>query len=960
MFYFSRNGYNEVFIKFREQVENINSFPGEKVTIKQDFSKVFNYIEEAYGASRDNNLDDEIKEPLVSNENPIIENTITQKNIGNLNFKFLEITSTLVDLFNLVLKQENENLFYLFNSYENKSYLQIEKVNDGNIPIIKITCLDPHNLSIKKTFFEIDERTEINLIQQQLYDYIENSLGNNETLVKNDINLNHPTSISNSDIDEFNIVDSNISDFIVYHRKIYISNKFKKSIEKIQNQDRIRIFKILEEIEKAPKAPEFLNFIKKYNINKVHGFYKIRVDEAQRIAFTYFHQDGYSALKIIDFISDHEFDYLKEINLQNLTFHLWSSYNSEVSIKIPLLSDYQKGIVHDYNYPSIIFGAAGSGKTSISLEKYLSIQFELLQNNISTSHNHLLYLTFNSRMAEDIANQIRLFYPQANSMTIDEFFIDLIGDKTIKVQTYEDFSAWFDKTFVNAYDYKNRKIASSIDSENPSNLAYTYYRGVFKGSFGENFNRNIQSPNLDKKKLLDYLESEGISNETMESLWEVFIQYETYLRLNNLKHDNDIAFQLLNNIKEYEGKYLNLIIDETQDLTQVQIYVLLRLSKNYKIYFFGDSNQTINPTLFSLGMLNSTIYNLTNGKLGNINNHTLRKTYRSSKGLIEYTNKLVDLRKEWIASQGEEFDYYHETNEQDNDTRWAARVHNKNMIEKLIKKTLNNPNAIVLVPNNKVKTDLLNLFQMKDDFQNRIYNIFEAKGLEWESVLLYKFVGSEIPKFMDMIEGRASQSTIHRMIFNKYYVACTRARKTTLILEDFIHEGIKEKLFGSIHEITEEDILDAYFNNDNSPEAWIKEGNALFSQYEYRKAKISFEKAKALNENSVDEQIYICSNLDKFKQDKNFELSTDFIELLKEKRYFNHLINYYQYKNMRNYVKLIKSYQGELIPDQELKSLLLEINLDSKDEEFIRNTNLMKVIEKEEETNKKSILEVLK
>jgi hypothetical protein len=198
------------------------------------------------------------------------------------------------------------------------------------------------------------------------------------------------------------------------------------------------------------------------------------------------------------------------------------------------------------------------------------------------------------------------------------------------------------------------------------------------------------------------------------------------------------------------------------------------------------------------------------------------------------------------------------------------------------------------------------------------------------------------------------------MIFNKYYVACTRARKTTLVLEDFFHTGIRDKLLGSIHEITEEDILDAYFNNDNSPQAWLKEGKSLFAQYEYRKAKISFERAKDLKDSSVDELIQICTNLEQTKLDKTVELKNEFIIFLKDKGYFNHLINYYQSKNMRDYVKLIKIYQGELFPDQELKSLLLEINLDSKDEELVKNTNFMKAVEKEEENYRKTIMEVLK
>jgi superfamily I DNA/RNA helicase len=970
VFYFSRNGYNEVLIKFRKQVEGITSYPGERVTIKEDFSKVYKYIQEAYGI-----LSEEAHEFKIPDE---VENVPTKhpqeldngntdlkanyKSIEKLNSDLANLINPNLTMFNLVLNEETSKRSFIVNEQDQAKLVEIYKNFDSYPPFIKIICLDPYKKSKKNIYFELDANTEIENIEEQLYGYLDLYFPT-ENSIKKVTKVEEITPQVNKneeDLQEFNLVDSIINEHVVYPRKIFLSTKFKKSIEKAQSDDRVKVFQILEELEKAPKAPEFLNFLKSYNVDKIFDLFKIRVNDVQRLAFTYFHQDGYSALRMVDFIPDHEFEYLKKIKPDLLTYNLWSSYNPEASVKIPLLNDFQKTIVHDTNYPAIIFGAAGSGKTSISLEKYLSIHLELLENKIPISKQTLLYLTFNPKMAEDIASQIRLFYPQSHSMTIDEFFIDLLGDKSIKVQTYEDFAAWFEKTFMYAYDLKNKRIATSIDVENPANVAYTYYRGVFKGSFGENFEREIQAPHLNQNQLFDYLESEGFSNEAMDSLWQVFIQYENFLISNRLMHDNDIAFKLLSNIKLFEAKYLNLIVDETQDLTQVQLYTLLKLSKDYKVYFFGDSNQTINPTLFTLGMLNSTIYQLTDGKLGNINSHTLKKTYRSSKGLVEYTNKLVDLRKEWIASQGEEFDYKHESNDLDTDTRWAARVHDLTMIERLIQKTLNNPNAIVLVPNHKIKMELLSKFDIKDDNQNRIYTIFEAKGLEWESVLLYKFVGSELPKFIDMFEGQASRSTIHRMVFNKYYVACTRARKTTLVLDDFVHEGIKDKLFGSIHEIREEDILDAYFNNDNSPEAWLKEAKALFAQYEYRKAKISFEKAKDIKDSSVDEFIYICSSLEKTKQDKTYELSNDLILLLKEKEYFNHLINYYQLKSMWDYVKLIKVYQGEKLSDEELKTLLLEINLDSKDEELIRKTDLMKAIEEEEESYKKRIREALK
>ena len=764
--------------------------------------------------------------------------------------------------------------------------------------------------------------------------------------------------------DDSNLIknsDENIFSGYRRYRMVYLSNKFRKSIQNLDQVEKDFIDKLFEDIEKAPKEIEFLQFLKRLRVNKTNGYYKIRVrnHDVQRIVFSYDNIDGYSEFKVIDYIPDHKFDYLRDIKIDRLRFSLWSSNRNSDSIKIPLLNTKQRKISRDLSFPQAVFGAAGSGKTSISLDKYLSIYKQLIETSKNQSIESIIYLTFNPKMAEDVSNQIREFFSNPNVKSIDKFFLDLLQIETKSILSFDDFDRWFESKFTNAYDKKNKDISKTIAIEEPSAFAYTYYRGIFKGKLSESTN-NVSHKRINKEELFKQLKSENLSNEVIDSLWEVFIQYEEYINSNNLMHDNDIAFEVLSKIEKYKGKFECIIVDETQDLTQVQIYTLLKLSKNFRIYFFGDTNQTINPTIFNIGLLNSTVFMISNGTIDPIVPDQLTQTYRSSKGLVEYTNHLVELRKKWIATQGYGLDYLHESVDEEEEAHWAARVHNPEIIDQLIRKTLDNPNSIVLVPNHKLKLELLNKFELQDKDQNRIYTIFEAKGLEWESVLVYKFVGSEIRKFSEMIQEKASKSTIHRMVFNKYYVACTRARKATIILEDFNYKELKDNLFLKIIEINEIELANKYFNNDNSPSAWLMEAKNLFSQFEYRKARISFQRVIGIEDNYVQEMIKLCSELENASKDKTIELDPATILELKRKKHFDQLINYYSGRNKSNNIKLINLHKGDNYSDQELSNLILNLEMDELDDEIINKIGFENRLDNEIKTFTNNIMGVIK
>lgn len=981
VFYISKNSGGQVFIKFKV-IENISEKPNEKEFLPQSLDKILQYIKAAHGYKKSliNFLEDAIKfegrnSSKTTNSKKIYSynssDVITKTNKNNSvdKEKLDDWLELLKDIFNINIIKD-KNLAFLYIKPYKSPLVSIQSETgkfSSNLTIIKL--LDPmKQLGGKQNFFEVNSNSEINLIGEKIFEYLDqmnkiinpNIVNSNELPIesKNDITIEIDQEENNRINEEFTLIDEKIDKSASLPRKIFISTKFKKSVDRLPVSDKEKVYAILQEIESAPIGAQFLIFIKKYQINKIFELFKIRVDEVKRIVFQYFHYQGFSAIKIVDFIPNHEFEYLKRIDLEKLPYTLWTSIDNIYFSKVPFLNQEQRLLAFNVEYPSIVFGSAGSGKTSISLEKYINIYRDLLAENIEIKKENLSYLTFNYKMAEDMSAQIRLFYPNSICFTVDDFFQDLLASN-YKIQTNQDFYEWFNLNIASAYDSKTRNLATQIGTDNPANLAYTYYRGLYKGSLEYQFNSKRFENKMSFERFKDYLMSESFEISRIEALWTVYEKYDQHLRLNKLVHDNDIAQLVIDNKSNYFGKFQNLIVDETQDLTQLQIYLLLLLSNNFKVYFFGDSNQTINPTLFSLGKLRSIIHKLSNAQ-AQTRVDVLNKTYRATKGLVEYTNYLVDLRKIWIANQSEEVDYHHIAFNEDSESRWAAKIFNSKIIDVVVNKTLLNPNAIILVPNNDVKSTLLQKLNIRDEFQNRIYTIFEAKGLEWESVVLYKFVSREIKMFREMINGVAKKSTIHRMVFNKYYVACTRARGSTLILEDFDGDDIKEKLFSSIHEINDESLLDLYFNKDISASAWYKEALNLFNQFEYRKAYISFEKSISVDLEKVSEYLQICKEMELIETDTNKDLNSSLIYKMKENQIFHpHLKYYFNLKNMKTHQKLVNLYQKQELNDDDISNIISNIELDELDEKLIKNLTYYKRLQESKDELIKNIVEVI-
>ena len=134
-----------------------------------------------------------------------------------------------------------------------------------------------------------------------------------------------------------------------------------------------------------------------------------------------------------------------------------------------------------------------------------------------------------------------------------------------------------------------------------------------------------------------------------ELLYELTLRYQSFLLEEGKVDENDLARQFLSKLMNQGVSLFDFVIaDEIQDLTEIQIYCLIRLARHRNhLLFTGDINQTIRPTYFHTGRIES-ILKTCNTHLGFIK-HQLVKNYRSTKEVVDLANQVVDLRIERLG-----------------------------------------------------------------------------------------------------------------------------------------------------------------------------------------------------------------------------------------------------------------------------------------------------------------------
>jgi tetratricopeptide (TPR) repeat protein len=472
------------------------------------------------------------------------------------------------------------------------------------------------------------------------------------------------------------------------------------------------------------------------------------------------------------------------------------------------LSNEQYAVLESLEYPVLLYGAGGTGKTVV-LANVLALAKESNEKFIYLSYNPLLVQSTKSIYDKFIGFKEDNY--ECEFSTIQELQNKISNAENERVITNNKMIAWLEKNVVNFKELKYRDIYEVVSE----------IKGIIKGYLGLEYSEVIELKENNKAKITleTYLKMpkqySNFNEEEKISMYRLSELYDDWLKKNNYLDESDVARKSILKNKHNET-YKWVIVDEIQDLSEVQIYMISQLVEDGgHIIWAGDINQTINTTFFNYGRIKNLYY--TNGK--KIKDFTLKKNYRTSKENIKFINEVIDSRVKLIGKST--YDYYEEGFREG--SKPSILKYNEKEIRKLIEDIEDKHYCAIIVANENEKKDLIKKYP---EVESRIFVVYEIKGLEYENIFCYNILSVYEKIWNSILEGKYKHNDKMRYYFNLLYVAISRAKNSLYIIENKL-ENIDFKPFNSCS------ILDIYNNEmlnlvkESTKEDWKKEAERL-------------------------------------------------------------------------------------------------------------------------------------
>lgn len=362
---------------------------------------------------------------------------------------------------------------------------------------------------------------------------------------------------------------------------------------------------------------------------------------------------------------------------------LSSSSSDKMKNIVNTIQQEQNEIIRNISNKNLIVqGIAGSGKTSVALHRIAFLLYKI--KNLKSSN--VLIFSPNKIFSEYISNVLpELGEENTSETTFSEFASHYIKE----FKSVESFSGFIEKYYTNKRDDedlirfklsnkmikvienyvqeidKNIKIIDNIETKF-SLIEKEYLNYLLKDRYNKMpiFERMdyIAEHLCNKLGLISKKDKISITKKIKEvlsikpdykKLYKDLFTSDSFsssfnksinLKLNSkvINYDDALCFIYLKGLLNgfpYSNLIKQVVIDEAQDYNEMQYIILTKIFKRASFTLLGDVNQTINPyqKYDSLEVLKNILD-------GNTKYVELSKTYRSSKEIIEFTNKILNLK----------------------------------------------------------------------------------------------------------------------------------------------------------------------------------------------------------------------------------------------------------------------------------------------------------------------------
>ena len=486
--------------------------------------------------------------------------------------------------------------------------------------------------------------------------------------------------------------------------------------------------------------------------------------------------------------------------------------------------------------PLLIDGHAGTGK-SIIIALRIAFQYYVHHNESKDDANtpKLLVVAYNERVLDMIQRYTTywmerlLEYPEQYLQNIEYIPTLKLYHSLVKPVDFDSIpdpmSIQSARKFVNFFKFQNEFFQEIDDDSISAEQAWHFIRGILKGQgfgwYGWEDKRPIHIDDFSSitnggkipRKL-----THRMPRELIEKLLLVFERYENWRIKNGYIDDIDLIRKVFTAIKAKEpldqpknkqliGSFDNVLIDEAQDLTSKEFELLTFLLNTTapRIVVGGDPLQTINPTGFSWTSLESFLY----GKMeeGELNRaERMLVSHRLPKKLVDFSNVIIEARS---LAKNEEIELM-QSAQKIKDDGFVARVkfdeneeNDVNIIEEIMMDALNSNVGILLWARDFSELDAISDSDVilgghdlnptvgsENTFVFDVHSIESVKGLEYESIILYRFGDLDLEfnnmseKSLRDLDDETDKNTYPILYhLNRLFIAASRAKKNIYIVD---------------------------------------------------------------------------------------------------------------------------------------------------------------------------------
>lgn len=414
--------------------------------------------------------------------------------------------------------------------------------------------------------------------------------------------------------------------------------------------------------------------------------------------------------------------------------------------------------------PLIVVGSAGSGKTALVLERLKQLDGEVLYVT------HSAYLASNAR---DLYYADGFERPdQTASFLSYREFVESIQVPQGREASWRDFAGWFARM---------RQAYRDLDAHQ----LFEEFRGVIAAA-PEGVLSRAAYDGLGVRQSIFARDQRG-------AVYDLFEKYQVWLKDSGFFDLNLIAHAWRDRA---QPQFDFVVVDEVQDVTPAQLALVLRtLRKPSQFLLCGDSNQIVHPNFFSWSRLRQLFWSDAVGH-GPQAPSVLVANFRNGQAVTGVANRLLRIKQQRFGSIDRESNYLVQA--QGGQEGAVALVADKDAVMRDLNARIRGSTQFaVLVMRDEDKAEAAKIFSTP-----LLFSIREAKGLEYENIVLYHFVTGYRMQFSEIADGveigpgqddvleyrRAKDKSdksleVYKFFVNALYVALTRAIHNVYLIE---------------------------------------------------------------------------------------------------------------------------------------------------------------------------------